>query len=211
MGGSLRQAPDFRAGRRARHRSEAAAGVARRGACGGLLPRRRGLRACLTATASPGPRRPVLPRSSPGISRCSRRRRSWLSVSDASTTGFAGVAAPLMEPGLCIAYRDNAGAFRQGICSGALADETAAPESFAALYRAIFRPGEPISVPLLVDGKRPGRGGRDLRRRHADRPELARGEPPALHHGFRAGGALPCGLCRAGARAAADPCHSAPD
>ena len=30
----------------------------------------------------------------------------------------SGIAA-LMEPGLCIAYRDNAGAFRQGVCSGA--------------------------------------------------------------------------------------------
>jgi signal transduction histidine kinase len=59
--------------------------------------------------------------------------------------------ATLMEPGLCIAYRDDAGAFRQGICSGALADEMAAPESFAALYRAIFRPGEPISKPLIND------------------------------------------------------------
>ena len=57
--------------------------------------------------------------------------------------------ATLLEPGLCIAYRDNAGGFQQGICSGALADEMAAPESFAALYRAIFHPGEPISKPLI--------------------------------------------------------------
>ena len=75
----------------------------------------------------------------------------WFSVSITPTPDLQRVAA-LMEPGLCIAYRDNAGAFRQGVCSGALADEIAAPESFAALYRAIFRPGEPISVPLLVDG-----------------------------------------------------------
>ena len=53
-----------------------------------------------------------------------------------------------------------------------------------------------------------GRGGRNLRPRHADRPELARDQPPAFHHGVRAGGTLPCGLCRAGARAAADTCHS---
>ena len=58
-----------------------------------------------------------------------------------------------MEPGLCIAYRDKAGAFRQGICNGALADEIVAPESFAALYRAIFHPGEPTSMPLLVEGE----------------------------------------------------------
>ena len=58
-----------------------------------------------------------------------------------------------MEPGLCIAYRNSIGDFRQGICNGALADETVAPESFAALYRAIFHPGEPISMPLLIDGE----------------------------------------------------------
>ena len=79
----------------------------------------------------------------------------WLSVSITPTPDLERVAA-LMEPGLCIAYRDNAGAFRQGVCSGALADEIAAPESFASLYRAIFRPGEPFSVPVLVAGNPSG-------------------------------------------------------
>jgi signal transduction histidine kinase len=60
--------------------------------------------------------------------------------------------AAVMEPGLCISYRDNAGTFRQGVCNGAPSDETTAPETFAALYRALFRPGEPISKPLLIDG-----------------------------------------------------------
>ena len=77
----------------------------------------------------------------------------WFSLSSDRTPDLQRVAAPLMEPGLCIAYRDKVGAFRQGICSGALADETAAPESFAALYRAIFHPGEPISMPLLIGGE----------------------------------------------------------
>ena len=54
----------------------------------------------------------------------------WLSVSINATPDLQGIAA-LMEPGLCIAYRDNAGAFRQGVCSGAPADEMAAPEIFA--------------------------------------------------------------------------------
>jgi len=61
-----------------------------------------------------------------------------------------------MEPGLCIAYRNNVGDFRQGICNGALADEAVAPESFAALYRAIFYPGQPVSMPLLVEGNASG-------------------------------------------------------
>jgi len=61
-----------------------------------------------------------------------------------------------MEPGLCIAYRNNVGDFRQGICNGALADEATAPESFAALYRAIFHPGQPVSMPLLIEGNASG-------------------------------------------------------
>ncbi len=82
-------------------------------------------------------------------------RAQWLSVSDTSTTDLQGIAA-LLEPGLCIAYRDNAGAFRQGVCSGALTDEMAAPETFASLYRAVFRPGEPVSVPVLIAGSARG-------------------------------------------------------
>lgn len=82
-------------------------------------------------------------------------RAQWLSVSDTSTTDLQGIAA-LLEPGLCIAYRDNAGAFRQGVCSGALADEIVAPESFAALYRAVFRPGEPVVVPVVIAGSARG-------------------------------------------------------
>jgi signal transduction histidine kinase len=77
----------------------------------------------------------------------------WYSLSPNVTPDLQRVAAPLMEPGLCIAYRDQVGAFRQGICSGALADEIAAPESFAVLYRAIFHPGEPTSMPLLIEGE----------------------------------------------------------
>ena len=77
----------------------------------------------------------------------------WFSLSSDHTPDLQRVAAPLMEPGLCIAYLDKAGDFRQGMCSGALADEVAAPESFAALYRAIFHPGQPVSVPLLTEGE----------------------------------------------------------
>ncbi|WFU17628.1 sensor histidine kinase [Bradyrhizobium sp. CB3481] len=75
----------------------------------------------------------------------------WLSVSTSATPDLQRVAA-LMEPGLCIAYRDNSGAFLQGVCSGAPADDISAPESFASIYRAILRPGEPVSMPVLVDG-----------------------------------------------------------
>jgi signal transduction histidine kinase len=80
----------------------------------------------------------------------------WYSLSPERIPDLQRVAAPLMEPGLCIAYQDKIGAFRQGICSGALAEEVAAPKSYAAVYRAIFHPGEPISKPLLIEGERQG-------------------------------------------------------
>ena len=83
-------------------------------------------------------------------------QKQWFSLSPDKTPDLQRVATPLMEPGLCIAYRDKAGAFRQGICSGALAGEVAAPESFAALYRAVFHPGQPTSTPLLIGGEPEG-------------------------------------------------------
>ena len=80
----------------------------------------------------------------------------WFSLSPDRTPDLQRVAAPLMEPGLCIAYQDMIDAHREGICSGALADEIAAPESYTALYRAIFHPGEPVSKPLLIEGETRG-------------------------------------------------------
>ena len=80
-----------------------------------------------------------------------RQRLQWVSMPANPTPDLQRVAA-LMEPGLCISYRDNDGSFRQGVCNGAPTAEIAAPETFATLYRAIFRPGEPISIPLLIEG-----------------------------------------------------------
>src|SRR6201999_3314505 len=80
----------------------------------------------------------------------------WYSLSSDRTPDLQRIAAPLMEPGLCVAYQDNSGGFRQGICNGTLGGEVAAPESYAALYRAIFHPGDPISKPLLIGGETRG-------------------------------------------------------
>ena len=156
----------------------------------------------MTATGSPGPRQAASPRSLPGISRCSDPQAQWLSVSITPTPDLERVAA-LMEPGLCIAYRDDAGTFRQGVCSGALAGETTAPESFAALYRAFFRPGEPVSVPVLVAGNPRGVAVAtfDPSRRSA---RAGARQAACSHHGRCARGTLSCSLCRAGTRAAAN-------
>jgi hypothetical protein len=79
----------------------------------------------------------------------------WYSLPANVTPDLQRVATPLMEPGLCIAYRNNIGDFRQGICNGALADETAAPKSFAALYRASFIPANRYRCHLSLMAKPP--------------------------------------------------------
>ena len=80
----------------------------------------------------------------------------WYSLSSERAPDLQRAAAPLMEPGLCVAYQDKTGAFRQGICNGTLSGEVVAPAGYAALYRAIFHPGEPISKPLLIGGETQG-------------------------------------------------------
>jgi signal transduction histidine kinase len=80
----------------------------------------------------------------------------WYSLSSDRAPDLQRVAAPLMEPGLCVAYQDKTGTFRQGICNGTLTGEVAAPESYAALYRAIFHPGEAVSKPLFIGGEAQG-------------------------------------------------------
>ena len=125
-------------------------------------------------------------------------------LSPRSNPDLQRVASPLMEPGLCIAYQDKVGGFRQGICSGALAERNCRA---AKVTRRCIAPS---SIPA---NRSRGRCWLTARRRAwrsrrstppPDRPELARGEPP-VYHGVRPGRALPRGLCRA--RAALRPTH----
>jgi len=80
----------------------------------------------------------------------------WITTSADASPDLERAAEPLMEPGLCIAYRDAGGVVRQRLCSGALAGDLAAPAVFAALYGAAFRPGELISRPVIYAGERLG-------------------------------------------------------
>ena len=63
------------------------------------------------------------------------------------------IATPLMEPGLCIAYRSEGGETRQRVCSGTEPGETTAPALFAALYGRLFDPGAETIRPVLLDDK----------------------------------------------------------
>src|ERR1700722_12717898 len=61
----------------------------------------------------------------------SLQQAHWFTLLSERTPDFQRIAAPLMEPGLCVAYQDKVGAFRQGICSGALPEGTTAPARYA--------------------------------------------------------------------------------
>jgi len=61
------------------------------------------------------------------------------------------IAAPLMAPGLCIAYKSNGGEILQRVCSGSQPGETGVPAFFAALYRGIFEPGDEVTHPVIFE------------------------------------------------------------
>src|SRR3977135_472729 len=60
------------------------------------------------------------------------------------------VAAAIMAPGLCIAYRAQSGEILQRLCSGAAPDDTGAPQFFADLYQRPFDAGRGSARPLRI-------------------------------------------------------------
>jgi signal transduction histidine kinase len=68
-------------------------------------------------------------------------QRHWVKIAAADPLpDLQRIAAPLIAPGLCIAYRTRSGELLQRLCSGTQAEETAAPAAFATLYKVFFRP-----------------------------------------------------------------------
>jgi methyl-accepting chemotaxis protein len=58
------------------------------------------------------------------------------------------VAAAIMAPGLCIAYRAQNGEVLQRLCSGAAPGDTGAPRFFADLYQRLFDAGRESTCPI---------------------------------------------------------------
>ena len=82
----------------------------------------------------------------------------WLSVSINATPDLQGIAA-LLEPGLCIAYRDNAGAFRQGVCTTCL--RTSSTVGSGAAWLCVGkRLTAPAAMPMVAIRARLGGFGR---------------------------------------------------
>ncbi|OKO67330.1 histidine kinase [Bradyrhizobium sp. NAS96.2] len=76
----------------------------------------------------------------------------WLNNPRAEFPDLEGVAASVMAPGLCLAFRSNGGEISQRFCGGAQTDTAAPPLAFAALYRRLFDPGREAVRPVVARG-----------------------------------------------------------
>ncbi|WP_407177943.1 histidine kinase [Bradyrhizobium sp. STM 3562] len=66
------------------------------------------------------------------------------------------IAASVMMPGLCIAYRGSGGDILQRFCDGASGETSEPPQAFAAFYRRFFNPGREAARPVLSGGSKVG-------------------------------------------------------
>lgn len=80
----------------------------------------------------------------------------WVNNPRADFPDLENVAATVMAPGLCLAFRASSGEIQQRFCGGAPSQASAAPPAFAALYRALFDPGREATRPVAVRGARIG-------------------------------------------------------
>jgi signal transduction histidine kinase len=80
----------------------------------------------------------------------------WVNNPRADFPDLDNVAATVMAPGLCLAFRASSGEIQQRFCGGAPSQTSAAPSAFAALYRALFDPGREATRPVAVRGARIG-------------------------------------------------------
>jgi signal transduction histidine kinase len=62
------------------------------------------------------------------------------------------VAASIMTPGLCLAFRTNHGEILQRFCGGAPYESNEPPKAFAAFYRRLFDPGRETTRPVVFQG-----------------------------------------------------------
>src|SRR5262249_58465158 len=78
----------------------------------------------------------------------------WVKAQRPEFPDLQTIAAPLMAPGLCLAYRTDGGDVRQRVCGGTQGDE--APALFAALYGRLFDPGREAVRPVLFRDRKVG-------------------------------------------------------
>ncbi|QIG92254.1 MULTISPECIES: sensor histidine kinase [unclassified Bradyrhizobium] len=76
----------------------------------------------------------------------------WLNNPRAEFPDLDSIAATVMTPGLCLAFRGQSGEISQRFCGGAQTDTAAPPLAFAALYRRLFDPGREAVRPVMSRG-----------------------------------------------------------
>ena len=82
-------------------------------------------------------------------------KAEWISPQPSAFPELQTIAASLMAPGLCIAYRTADGGILQRICSGTRS-EGKPPALFTFIYRALFDPGREAASPISFHGQSMG-------------------------------------------------------
>jgi signal transduction histidine kinase len=72
----------------------------------------------------------------------------WIRGAPLQFPDLQRVAAAIMAPGLCIAYRAPTGEILQRLCSGAAPGDTGAPQFFVDLYQRLFDAGRESARPV---------------------------------------------------------------
>ena len=81
---------------------------------------------------------------------------SWINNPRREFPDLPVIAASVMTPGLCIAYRANSGDVVQRLCGGSQSDALDPPRVFAMVYRRLFDPGREAVRPVLSRGEKIG-------------------------------------------------------
>lgn len=79
----------------------------------------------------------------------------WVASPRADFPNLDPVAAYVMTPGLCLAFRGTGGDMLQRFCSG-VPPATPPPQAFTAFYRSLFDPGREAARPVVVRGAKLG-------------------------------------------------------
>jgi signal transduction histidine kinase len=72
----------------------------------------------------------------------------WIRSASHEFPDLQRIAAAVMAPGLCIAYRAQSGEILQRLCSGVAPDDAGAPQLFADLYQHLFDAGRESARPV---------------------------------------------------------------
>jgi signal transduction histidine kinase len=76
----------------------------------------------------------------------------WVNNPRSEFPDLDNVAAAVMTPGLCLAFRASHGEILQRICGGAPNESSKPPRAFTAFYRNLFDPGREATRPVVSRG-----------------------------------------------------------